>query len=76
MNQKLKHMTYKIFLCEDRVPFLVDKMEEGKVKVGETYNNGITALEVTIDDASDLVSFFHAGLEVGEADVRKTTQAK
>jgi len=69
-------MTYKIFLCEDRVPFLLEKMEEGKVKVGETYNNGITALEVTIEDSSDLVCFFHAGLEVGEVDGRKITQAK
>jgi len=60
-------MTYKIFLAEDRVPFLLEKMEKGKVKVGETYNNGMTALEVNIDDSSDLVSFFHAGLKAGEA---------
>ncbi len=59
-------MTYKLFLCEDRVPFLLNEMLDDKVKVGETNRSGITELDVVIDDSFDLLKVFHAGMSVGE----------
>jgi hypothetical protein len=55
-------MTYKLFLSEDRVPFLLEEMLDDKVKVGETGRSGITELDVTIDDSFDLLKVFHAGM--------------
>jgi len=60
-------MTHRIFLCEDRVPFLVNEMLAGKVKVVETDDNKMTTLEVTIEDSFDLLKVFHAGIEAGDA---------
>ena len=60
-------MTYKLFLCEDRVPFLLEEMLDDKVKVGETGRLGITELDVTIDDSFDLLKVFHAGMAAQEA---------
>jgi len=70
-NQKLKHMTHRIFLCEERVPFLVNEMLDSKVKVGETDDNGMTTVDITIEDAFDLLKVFHAGIEAGDAARRK-----
>jgi hypothetical protein len=59
-------MTYRIFLLEDRISFLLEEMPEGKVKVGETDNTGMTEVKITIDDSFDLLKVFHAGVRVGE----------
>jgi hypothetical protein len=59
-------MTYRIFLCEDRVPFLMDEMPHGKVKVVETDSNKMVTVDVTIDDSFDLLKVFHAGVDCGE----------
>ena len=59
-------MTYRIFLCEDRVPFLIDEMVAGKVKVIETDSNKMVTVEITIDDSFDLLTVFHAGIIAGE----------
>ena len=64
-------MTHTIFLCEERVPFLVNEMAFSKVKVGETDDSGMTTVEITIDDAFDLLKVFHAGIEAGDAARRK-----
>ena len=64
-------MTHRIFLCEKRVPFLVNEMLAGKVKVVETDDNKMTTVDVTIEDSFDLLKVFHAGIEVGEAARRK-----
>jgi hypothetical protein len=72
VNQKLKHMTHKIFLCEERVPFLLEEMIHGKVKVIETDDHGMSKVEIIIDDSFDLLKFFHAGMLAGE----KTSQPK
>ena len=66
VNQKLKHMTYRIFLCEDRVPFLIDEMIAGKVKVVEVADDGMTTVDITINGAFDLLTVFHAGIAAGE----------
>ena len=63
-------MTYKIFLCEERVPFLVNEMAHGKVNVIETEDE-MTLVEITIDDAFDLLKIFHAGVEVGNSTRKK-----
>ena len=60
-------MTYKLFLLEERIPFLMDEMPHGKVKVIETDSHGMTTLDITIDDSFDLLKVFHAGMAVGEA---------
>ena len=65
-------MTYTIFLCEERIPFLMDEMSHGKIKVIETDGHGMTTVEITIDDSFDLLKVFHAGISVGE----KTSQPK
>ena len=59
-------MTYKLFLCENRIPLLLTEMPEGKVKVIKTDDHGMTELEVTVDDSFDLLKVFHAGMSVGE----------
>ena len=59
-------MTHRIFLCEDRVPFLIDEMVAGKVKVIETDSNKMVTVEITIDDSFDLLTVFHAGIIAGE----------
>ena len=64
-------MTHRIFLCNERVPFLVDEMIAGKVKVVEVDDNGMTTVDVTIEDSFDLLKVFHAGIEAGEAARRK-----
>jgi hypothetical protein len=64
-------MTHRIFLCEERVPFLVNEMLDSKVKVGETDDNGMTTVDVTIEDSFDLLKVFHAGIEAGDAARRK-----
>ena len=57
-------MTFKLFLCEGRVPFLVNEMKE-KIKVFETDNDGMTEVEITIDNDFDVLHLFHAGVEAG-----------
>jgi hypothetical protein len=57
-------MTHRIFLCEERVPFLVNEMVFGKVKVVETEDK-MTTVDITIDDAFDLLKVFHAGFNCG-----------
>jgi hypothetical protein len=64
-------MTHRIFLVEDRVPFLVNEMLAGKVKVVETDDNKMTTLDVTIEDSFDLLKVFHAGIEAGDAARKK-----
>jgi hypothetical protein len=64
-------MTHRIFLCEDRVPFLINEMVAGKVKVVEVNDNGMTTVDVTIEDSFDLLKIFHAGIEAGDAARRK-----
>jgi len=59
-------MTYKLFLCKDRVPFLLNEMLDDKVKVVETSRAGMTELDVIIEDSFDLLKVFHAGMAVGE----------
>jgi hypothetical protein len=41
-------------------------MLTGKVEVIETIN-GMTRVEVTIDDSYDMLKFFHAGMKAGES---------
>lgn len=57
-------MTFKLFLCKDRVPFLVEQMKE-KIKVFETDNDGMTTVEIIIDNDFDVLHIFHAGIEAG-----------
>ena len=64
-------MTHRIFLYNERVPFLVDEMIAGKVKVVEVDDDGMTTVDVTIEDSFDLLKVFHAGIEAGEAARRK-----
>jgi hypothetical protein len=59
-------MTYRIFLFEERVAFLLDEMPHGRVKVIETDDNGISTVEITIEDGFDLLKVFHAGINCGE----------
>jgi len=66
VNQKIKHMTHKIFLFEERVAFLLEEMPHGRVKVIETDNSGISTVEITIEDGFDLLKVFHAGITAGE----------
>jgi len=63
-------MTHRIFLCEERVPFLVNEMVFGKVKVVETEDK-MTTVDITIEDAFDLLKVFHAGIKAGDAAGRK-----
>ena len=61
-------MKYTIFLHAERIPFLLDEMPYGKVKVIETEEDapvGTVGVEITIDDSFDLLKVFHAGLETG-----------
>ena len=58
-------MTFKIFLCEERVPFLLKEMFKDKVKVLETDSKGVTEVEITIEDSFDVLHLFHAGVEAG-----------
>jgi hypothetical protein len=60
-------MTHRIFLCEERVPFLVNEMLAGKVKVVETDSNKMVTVDITIEDSFDLLKVFHAGIEAGDA---------
>jgi hypothetical protein len=69
-------MTHRIFLCEERVPFLVNEMAAGKVKVVEVDDNEMTTVDVTIEDSYDLLKVFHAGIEAGDAARKKVAQAK
>ena len=57
-------MNYRIFLVEDRVPFLVKALGD-KVGVVETDENGLVTVDVVIESAFDLLQVFHAGVEVG-----------
>jgi hypothetical protein len=59
-------MTHRIFLYNERVPFLVDEMVAGKVKVVEVDDDGMTTVDVTIEDSFDLLKVFHAGISAGE----------
>jgi hypothetical protein len=59
-------MTYKIFLLEDRIPFLLDQMSKGKVVVGEKDDTGMIPVDITIDNSYDLLGVFHAGTRAGE----------
>jgi hypothetical protein len=59
-------MTHRIFLFKERVDFLLDEMVAGKVKVVEVDDNGMTTVEITIEDSFDLLKVFHAGISAGE----------
>ena len=58
-------MTYRVFLLEDRIPFLLEQMPEGKVVVGEKDDTGMVPVDITIDDSFDLLRVFHAGIRAG-----------
>ena len=64
-------MTFKIFLCEGRIPFLVNEMKE-KIKVFETGNDRMTTVEITIDNDFDVLHLFHAGVEAGAESFKKS----
>ena len=59
-------MTHTIFLFEERVAFLLEEMPHGKVKTIETDDQGMSTVEVIIEDSFDLLKFFHAGMAAGE----------
>jgi hypothetical protein len=65
ITQKLKNMTYKIFISDDRIKFLVNELGESKVKVLDKKDTSTTPVEVTIESASDLLNVFHAGIMAG-----------
>jgi len=70
-------MTHRIFLYEERVAFLLEEMPHGKVKTIETDDQGMSMIEVTIEDSFDLLKFFHAGMAAGEKTSKpKVTKAK
>jgi hypothetical protein len=58
-------MTQRIFLLEDRIPFLIDQIPAGKVKVIEADSYGMNTVDITIEDSYDLLKLFHAGMEAG-----------
>lgn len=64
-------MTHRIFLCEDRVPFLLNEMIKDKVKILETDPDGMTEVEIIIEDSFDVLRIFHAGVEAGAESFKK-----
>lgn len=57
-------MTTAIVIDNTRVKPLVDQLSD-KVKVIGPYDNNSTLLEVTLNDALDVLSVFHAGIRYG-----------
>ena len=55
-------MKYRIFLLESRIPFLMKEIPEGKVQVVEVDEDKMATVDITIEDAFDLLKVFHAGL--------------
>jgi hypothetical protein len=66
-------MTHRLFLHEDRAIFLMNEMSADKAKVIETDNDGISTIDVIIDDSLDLLKVFHTGIELGST--RITTKS-
>jgi hypothetical protein len=64
-KQKLKNMTYRIFVSDDRVEFLVNELGD-KAKVLDK-KEGMTTIpvEITIEDSMDILNVFHAGIRTG-----------
>lgn len=62
--KKLLVMKYKIYLSENRVPYLQKHLGEDKVNIlkkeGEMFY-----IELTINNSVDLLSVFHAGVFLG-----------
>lgn len=58
-------MTYKIFISDDRIKFLVNELGESKVKVLDKKDTSTTPVEVTIEDGMDVLNVFHAGIYAG-----------
>ena len=58
-------MTYKIFISEDRIKFLVKELGESKVKVLDKKDTSTIPVEVTIESSLDLLNVFHAGVMAG-----------
>lgn len=59
-------MTYKIFISDDRVHYLINELGEKQIKVLDKPEGFTTTpVEVTIDSSVDLLSVFHAGVKAG-----------
>ena len=58
-------MTYRIFVSDDRVEFLVNELGD-KAKVLDK-KEGMTTIpvEITIEDSMDILNVFHAGIRTG-----------
>lgn len=58
-------MTVKLSMLEERIKFIVDEMKESNLKIGEKGEDGFVPMEITIDNAFDVLNLFHAGVRCG-----------
>jgi len=63
-------MKYKFAVTNERVKFLIKELE-GNIEVIEVEDN-YTRVEITIDEAMDVLRVFHAGVNAG-LDIGLTT---
>ena len=58
-------MTYQIPIVNDRINYLIDELGD-KVKIVRQSDSGTTTwVDVTINDSTDLLQLFHAGVHAG-----------
>lgn len=57
-------MIYTFVMMKERLPFLVKELGD-KVTVGDDYKEEMVEVTVNIENGSDLLSVFHAGIKSG-----------
>lgn len=57
-------MIYTFVMMKKRLPFLVKELGD-KVTVGDDYKEEMVEVTVNIENGSDLLSVFHAGIKFG-----------
>ena len=58
-------MKYKIYISENRVPYLQKQLGEDKVNILKKEGENLFYIELTINNSVDLLSVFHAGVSFG-----------
>jgi hypothetical protein len=62
----MENNTFTFWVTTDRVPFLLVEMP-GKAKVIGDEEDGTTKMQVSIDNGTDALLLFHAGIKCGVA---------
>jgi len=57
-------MKYQVLILTERLKYLQEQLDK-RITTLEVTEDNFTRVEITIDDSSDILSIFHAGIMCG-----------